>query len=177
MNDTDPLPWYRQFWPWFLILLPATAVVASLYTVSLAVRTTDSFVTQSEHGMDVVTERHLAAERRALELGLSATVAIDTDSGAINSILHSTRDADWPQTVQLLFSHPTDVRRDAFVTLTAGIPTPEGRPVYAGHVVDVPDGRWYLVLSFGDEWRLNGEWYGERTIRLLPASRTDDGGP
>ena len=147
MNETDTLPWYRQFWPWFLIMLPASAVVASLYTVSLAYRTTDSFVTQGEDGMNVVTERNLAAEQQAIELGLAATVAIDEETGAITAILQSGREANWPPTIELLFSHPTDVRRDEFVTLTAGIPTTEGRPVYAGHIVNVPGGRWYLVLS------------------------------
>ncbi|MDX1509370.1 MAG: FixH family protein [Woeseiaceae bacterium] len=176
MNDTDTLPWYRQFWPWFLILLPASAVVASLYTVSLAYRTTDSFVTQSGDGMDVVTERHLAAERHAADLGVAAELVIDTNTGAINATLHSRGDADWPRTVELLFSHPTDVRRDQRITLTAAIPASTGQPVYAGHVVNVPDGRWYVVLSSGDTWRLSGEWYGESALRLLPAGRTDDGG-
>ena len=30
--------WTRQFWPWFLILLPASAVVASMFTITLAVQ-------------------------------------------------------------------------------------------------------------------------------------------
>ena len=175
MNENDTLPWYRQFWPWFLILLPASAVVASLYTVSLAVRTTDSFVTVADEGMDVVSERHRAAERQAIALGLSATMSIDVTSGAINAILDSQRSADWPQTIELLFSHPTDVRRDARIALTAAIPAADGKPVFAGHVVSVPDGRWYVVLS-GDDWRLNGEWHGEASLRLLPASQTDDDG-
>ena len=58
MTDLDTKPWYRQFWPWFIIALPASAVVASLYTVSLAVRTTDSLVVTSDDGMDVVASRH-----------------------------------------------------------------------------------------------------------------------
>ena len=66
MTDQDTKPWYRQFWPWFIICLPASAVVASLYTVSLAVRTTDSLVIASDDGMDVVTERNLAAEALAV---------------------------------------------------------------------------------------------------------------
>ena len=36
-DGDDTLPWYRQFWPWFIIALPATAVVASLATVWIAV--------------------------------------------------------------------------------------------------------------------------------------------
>ena len=30
-------PWYRQFWPWFLIVLPASAVAGSLYSAWLAI--------------------------------------------------------------------------------------------------------------------------------------------
>ena len=32
----DTLPWYKQFWPWFIIVLLGSAVSASLYTVYLA---------------------------------------------------------------------------------------------------------------------------------------------
>lgn len=31
-------PWYKQFWPWFLIALPGSVVIASLFTVTLAVQ-------------------------------------------------------------------------------------------------------------------------------------------
>lgn len=38
-NDTTKpsAPWYKQFWPWFLISLPASVVVASMFTISIAV--------------------------------------------------------------------------------------------------------------------------------------------
>jgi hypothetical protein len=36
-RDTNkPLPAYRQFWPWFLFILPAIAVIASLATLMIA---------------------------------------------------------------------------------------------------------------------------------------------
>lgn len=38
---TDSRPWYRQFWPWFLILLPATSVVFSFVTLYIALRDAD----------------------------------------------------------------------------------------------------------------------------------------
>ena len=31
-------PWFKQFWPWFLIALPGSVVIASLFTVTLAVQ-------------------------------------------------------------------------------------------------------------------------------------------
>ena len=65
MQREDTEPWYRQFWPWFIMALPASAVVAGLYTVWIAMQTTDSLVVQSDDGMNVVTERNTAAEREA----------------------------------------------------------------------------------------------------------------
>ena len=37
MSPREP-PWYRQFWPWFLIALPASAIVGSLLSVYFALR-------------------------------------------------------------------------------------------------------------------------------------------
>jgi len=37
-------PWYRQFWPWFIIALPASAVVAGFITLWLAISNPDGMV-------------------------------------------------------------------------------------------------------------------------------------
>ncbi len=175
MTDLDTKPWYRQFWPWFIIALPASAVVASLYTVSLAVRTTDSLVVTSEDGMDVVAARHLAAERFAAERGLRATLTFDLESGAIRAKLSADATMDWPKTLQLLFSHPAFANRDQRITMTAAMPDSDGSPLWSGHFVDIPGGRWYVVLADGDAWRLSGSWSGASVLHLEPAGATDDG--
>lgn len=177
MSDQDIKPWYRQFWPWFLIALPASAVIASLYTVSLAIRTTDSLVVTSEDGMDVVAGRHLAAEARARDLGLLARLDFDLATGAIVATLTAGSDVDWPASMELLLSHPAFAERDRTVALTRSLPDQAGNPTWSGHFVDIPDGRWYLVLEDGDAWRLNGTWSGAASARLVPASTdADDGG-
>ena len=33
---SEASPWYRQFWPWFLIVLMAVSVAASITTVVIA---------------------------------------------------------------------------------------------------------------------------------------------
>jgi hypothetical protein len=41
---TDSRSWYRQFWPWFLIALPAISVVFSFATLYIAVSGADEVV-------------------------------------------------------------------------------------------------------------------------------------
>ncbi len=41
-------PWYRQFWPWFIIALPASVVVASFFTLWLAISNPDPLVVADE---------------------------------------------------------------------------------------------------------------------------------
>lgn len=173
MSEHDNEPWYRQFWPWFLILLPACAVVASLYSVLLAMRTTDSLVTSSDDGMDVVTARMLAAERFAAETGLEATLNIDTTSGSISVTVTAVEHFDKPKTLDLIFSHPTLAHRDQAVTLTMALPDADGHSTWSGHVVDLLTGRWYVVLKSGDTWRLSNTWSGERTLKLAPPKKAE----
>ena len=175
MTEHDTKPWYRQFWPWFIIALPASAVIASLYTLSLAVRTTDSLVVSSDDGMDIVASRHLAAERYAAEHGLEADITIDLQSGAIRITVGADAAVEWPKTLQLLFSHPAFADRDRVVSMTAAMPDSDGSPVWSGHLVDVPAGRWYVVLADGDTWRLSGSWSGASELHLEPAGTMDDG--
>jgi len=48
-KNTDTKPWFKQFWPWFLISLPGSVVVASIFTISLAVENAP-IITQSNLG-------------------------------------------------------------------------------------------------------------------------------
>ena len=41
-------PWYKQFWPWFIIALPASVVVASFFTLWLAISNPDQLVVDDE---------------------------------------------------------------------------------------------------------------------------------
>jgi len=67
------VPWYRQFWPWFIISLPAAAVIAGIITFWLALSRPDPLVVDD-------------AEYRRLNNGLQAQKPVpesepDTTSG------------------------------------------------------------------------------------------------
>lgn len=40
----DEKPWYKQFWPWFIISLPVTSVIVSMTILWLAVSNPDRSV-------------------------------------------------------------------------------------------------------------------------------------
>jgi hypothetical protein len=171
MQQEDTLPWYRQFWPWFLIALPGLAVVAGIYTLFLAISTQDALVVQSSDlTIGKAKESILAAERKASDLGLLADITINPDTGLITARMTALDAMTSPVALELDFSHPAFAERDQTVMLARALPDEDGNPTWSGHFAVVPEGRWYVVLESGDEWRLNGVWAGESQLVLRPAS-------
>jgi len=175
MQREDTVPWYRQFWPWFIMSLPATAVVAGLYTLWIAVQTTDSLVIRSDEGINVVTERNTAAEQEASRLGLRGILDINSDTGAVIVTISSVAKTDLPNTLALRMRHPTMASRDANVELLRAMPNSNGEASWAGHFVTPPAGRHFVTLSSGDTWRLSAEWSGQRQFKLKPVGQPDNG--
>ena len=170
MKREDSKPWYRQFWPWFIIAIPASAVGAGLTTVWIAMQTTDSLVVQSEDGVRNASDRRISAERLASELGLAAVISINTETGAVTATMRDGSLDSVPASLEFELSHPTLMNRDAAIALTKAMPDGQGRPVWVGHLIKVPEGRFYAVLRSGETWRLTAEWRGEESITLRPGS-------
>lgn len=173
MLREDTKPWYRQFWPWFIIALPAASVVGGLTTVWISLQTTDSLVVQSNDGMQIVAERRIEAEQLARELQLLARIDIDTRSGAVTAAIPVGKLQTAPASLQLEFSHPAFADRDQRIALNRAPPDAAGNPVWSGHFASVPAGRWYVSLASNEDWRLSAEWQGESQITLRPADTAD----
>jgi len=176
MVREDTQPWYRQFWPWFIIALPAASVVAGLTTVWISMQTTDSLVVASGDGMQIVAERRIDAEQLATELNLAVILEVNPATGAIQAAMRSGGLESAPAALELELSHPAFADRDQLITLHRALPDAAGNPVWSGHFVNIPEGRWYVTLKSGDDWRLSGEWQGESRLTLRPADTADADG-
>lgn len=158
MNEHVTLPWYRQFWPWFLIALPAATVVAGIATLVIAATGSDDLVVDDYGRIGVLTEEKLARDRRARELGLSAVLHFDPTSGAAQLRLGGGRAAG----ARLRLVHPTLAARDRACTLQ---PAAGGR---TGCRLDgLEAGSWQVVVEGADgDWRLSERIHvGTRPIR------------
>jgi hypothetical protein len=142
----DTLPWYRQFWPWFIMALPAIAVVAALTSTYIAVKNRDSVARDNwyEDGKNINVD--LARDQAAKQAKMSASLSFDKTTHDIDAII--TGNIALSDTLTLTLTNATLADRDQTLTLHR---QPNGH--YHGSLLRDPVGRFYVEL--GDaEWRL-----------------------
>ena len=152
MNPLTPAaskPWYREPWPWFLMSLPAAAVVAGIATVWIATRSADGLVVGDYYKAGLAINQTLARDEAARVLGLVATLAGDGDTLTLQL---EGRLAAYPDTLDLTLAHPTRPGQDQAVTLSHA-----GNGHYRAALPTLADGKWTLQLAdAAGSWRLAG---------------------
>ncbi len=109
MNDSDPtagLPWYRYFWPWFIVALLFASVAAGISTVVIAFANRDSLVSESWYESGTQINRRLESEKNAVRRSLRAELRIDDVTGEVRVDLAGEGVAMLRELV-LNLSHPT----------------------------------------------------------------------
>jgi uncharacterized protein len=147
-------PWYREPMLALVIGLPATAVIAGIATLVLAIRSADDAGDLRVHRVAQVQTTDIAPDRAAAQLGLSAVATIDA-GGVVRLAFAYTATGDTTLTLRL--RHGTDPRRDRDVTLSrvedsawAGLLS---GPLTAGAYnaeLEPGDGAWRLVGRLED---------------------------
>ena len=153
MPDT---PWYRQLWPWLLMLMPATALVGGVFTFWLAATSNNALVVDDYYREGKAINRQLARDRTARELGLSAKLTRTPDGGVALSLVGAPG-FDPPDAVTLRLVHSTRAEHDRTVALRR-----VGRQYLAPDGTRLPQaGRWTLLIEEAQgRWRLTGEASG-----------------
>ena len=159
-------PWYKQFWPWFLITLPAIAVVASTYTFVLAIRSNDGLVSDDYYKQGEAIDQVLDRDREALRLGIKAQFMLGENHRDVRVLLSKPL-ASAPPTLTLSIMHPTQAGHDQIVQLKA-----EGPQMYAGQLATpLMQPHWDIELGDpGKQWRLRGIWQLNAGPLQLPAN-------
>jgi hypothetical protein len=155
----DVLPWYRQFWPWFLIALPGTVVVAALSTLVIANRYADDLVVDDYYKTGLAINQELEKQRAAAARGLEAQLRVFER----HIQLRLAGGSPEPE-LRLALSHPLEADRDFTVTLRSSAPG-----LYLAELPAVVAPRWHWTLSPAGEaaWRIDGSL--ERGDFLSPA--------
>jgi len=161
-NDENVLPWYRQFWFWFVFGPLIFIIIMCGFTVSIALKGADDVIIDNYYKEGRMINQALEQDKRAQALGLSGNLSFDRTSGEVLlSIANVPADATlMPEQLLLMMGHPVKAAKDQLITLTAIAP---GK--YRGELLAEPDYAWYLTLypvkdlALRNEapWTLSGE--------------------
>lgn len=153
MNVT--LPWYRQFWPWFLMLPPAAAMIGGFVTLWIAMNHADSVLP------DRLSRVGVAFQPDYLPGATRATLAVHTETGRVH--LHVEGEvASTPLTLRWL--HPTLPELDRISILQ-----PMAPGEYEARLPDGLNEMRSLRLESQAGWVLEGRWQPQaQAIRLFP---------
>jgi hypothetical protein len=144
MNDSDPtagLPWYRYFWPWFIIALLSASVAAGIATVVIAFANQDSLVSESWYESGTQINRRLESEKNAVRRSIRAELRIDSVTGEVRVDLAG-EGVEMVRELVLDLSHPTQASNDRSISLVR----PDSGP-FRGQLSAEVSGRWYAVLA------------------------------
>ena len=142
-------PWYREPWPWFLISLPAAAVIAGLATVWIAYRSADGLVVGDYYKAGLAINQTLARDDAARALALTAT--LQGKEGVLVLTLTGRLPA-YPDQLSLTLVHPTRQGMDKTLVLRHA-----GGGRYRASMPAMPPGKWHAQLAdTASTWRLSG---------------------
>jgi hypothetical protein len=157
------MPWYRQFWPWFLIALPASSVIGGIATLLIALHDPDGLVTDDYYRVGLAVNQQIARDRRAAALGVSAEVDVIPDAHLVNVALAARQPVAADQ-LRLTLAHPTRSGLDVTTVLRR---IPAGS--FVGDLTVPAEGHWHvLVEPLDGDWRLAGRllWPHQTRVRL-----------
>jgi len=76
-------PWYREPWPWILMIMPVTAVVAGSFMMWLAVSTEDGLVEDDYYKKGLTINQTIERDQVAQSLHIKAQLMVGDDPGQI----------------------------------------------------------------------------------------------
>ena len=142
-------PWYREPWPWFLMSLPATAVVAGLTTAWIAFHSADGLVVGDYYKAGLAINQTLERDDAAYAMSLAAT--LKSEDGMLLLTL-SGHLKSYPGELLLTLAHPTHQGMDHILTLHHA-----GGGHYRAALPAMPDGKWHAQLvDAASTWRIAG---------------------
>ncbi|NMH61036.1 FixH family protein [Alteromonas ponticola] len=146
-------PWYKQFWPWFLITIPLASFAMGFLILHLATNTTDSLVVDDYYKEGKAINARLDKIEEARRQKISTKLVIRDGSIALSFLSGMPRSGE---ALKLTFYHVTLKAKDVSLLLSQ-----DANGVYRGFSESSLDGKWKITLMPMDE-----SWKIQQTITL-----------
>ena len=142
LQGQAPVAWWQNRWPWIILGMLGSTILACMITIVIAVKTQDSLVaddyTRHGKGINQRLEKDQEAQRRGITLVPTATRQPD---GAVVFVLVYTAPerSPPPEFLRLHLAHPTIGAQDRSLAL---VQTAPGR--YQAQATEFMAGYWHL---------------------------------
>lgn len=158
----DTQPWYKQFWPWFVLAIPATSVVVSMFFIYFAVNGADTLVVDDYYKQGLAINQELSRIDAAADRSINAQLNFNIEDAVVALNLNGTFSA-LPESLTLEMIHPTLQKKDLSIVLTKSTARYYTASLTELRQRDV-EGNWHLHLSTSDE-----DWLIKSSVTLPSA--------
>lgn len=160
MQSDIPKKWYKQFWPWFLIVVPFSSMVLSFTMMNFAFNSEDSMVIDDYYKEGKGINLNLQKLQQAKVLNISTQAQILSDSIEVTFISGAPQKG---AALTLDFYHSTQKFKDFSVTLLR-----DANGIYRAPLTADVSGKWQLSLHpFDESWKI-------QKVIALPQSNAFD---
>lgn len=156
MTHSPTIVWYKQFWPWFLITIPALSMVLSFSMLTLAINTDDSLVVDEYYKEGKAINLQLDKVKKARKLGIDTQLSIIDNRIAINFTSGAPASGE---ALHLDFYHATLESKDFNLLLTQ-----DAAGIYRAQAEIPITGKWNVTLT-----PLDSSWKVSKPL-MLPRS-------
>ncbi len=150
-------PWYRQFWPWFLITLPTIAVIASITTLWIAMQQDTGLMSDNYYKDGININNELARQSLARTANITARLQFTDQEQKV--LLYIQGDIKLPPQLELELSAPLHSAKDRLLTLKS-----MSQSLYQAKLDNIDPGYYYLKL-----YPATNNWIIKKKI-YLPAN-------
>jgi len=137
LSTTPTTPWYKQFWPWFLIFLPLSAVVAGVITFIIAQNNQPELVSSNAYKEGLTININKDLQANAIKLGIKHKIII----GSSTLSLHLSGLKQTTEYIQLKLRHSTISQHDKSLKLLR-----ISDSVFQAPFILPISGKWYITI-------------------------------
>jgi hypothetical protein len=162
MNKSQQVtpPWYKQFWPWFLIAVPIISLALGITMLMLAINTEDSLVVDDYYKQGKAINNKLEKIRNAKTLNIRTEITFLDNKVELRFL---SEDLNQGAALTLEFYHATQSERDFSLNLTQ-----QANGIYQAPLENALAGKWRIgLLPYHREWKVQQDFILPRSGPII----------